>query len=227
MRIIVENRLPELRPSTGTAWRFPSARTACPGLVAGLHPARRGVRLRVRRSTSTARSSTTRTLRCRRPWAWSGSSSFIPRRRMNRSSTRTSRLVTQEFSILPNSDGSRQPGDGVQLPDIQRPIAPLTTPLVVKLGHRVRIRLVNFSTADHHPIHLHGHTWWVTGTEGGRIPEPGWMPGNNVLGRGRPGARRRVHRQQPRRLDHALPYVSPHDEPHGVDGRPDDASRRR
>ena len=59
--------------------------------------------------------------------------------------------------------------------------APLTTPLVVKLGHRVRLRFVNFSTADHHPIHLHGHTFWVTGTEGGRIPESAWIPGNNVL----------------------------------------------
>jgi hypothetical protein len=34
---------------------------------------------------------------------------------------------------------------------------------------------------DHHPIHLHGHTFWVTGTEGGRIPESAWIPGNHVL----------------------------------------------
>jgi hypothetical protein len=34
---------------------------------------------------------------------------------------------------------------------------------------------------DHHPIHLHGHTFYVTGTEGGRIPEAGWYPGNTVL----------------------------------------------
>src|SRR5262249_17906457 len=52
---------------------------------------------------------------------------------------------------------------------------------VLKLGQRVRLRFVNFSTADHHPIHLHGHTFWVTGTEGGRIPESAWVPGNNVL----------------------------------------------
>ena len=31
------------------------------------------------------------------------------------------------------------------------------------------------------PIHLHGHTFWVTATEGGRIPESAWIPGNNVL----------------------------------------------
>jgi hypothetical protein len=45
----------------------------------------------------------------------------------------------------------------------------------------VRIRILNFSSLDHHPIHLHGHTFWVTGTEGGRIPESAWVPGNNVL----------------------------------------------
>jgi len=30
-------------------------------------------------------------------------------------------------------------------------------------------------------MHLHGHTFWTTGTEGGRIPESAWIPTNNVL----------------------------------------------
>src|SRR5690242_12178735 len=34
---------------------------------------------------------------------------------------------------------------------------------------------------DHHPIHLHGHQFVVTGTEGGRIPEAAWLPGNTAL----------------------------------------------
>jgi hypothetical protein len=34
---------------------------------------------------------------------------------------------------------------------------------------------------DHHPMHLHGHTFYVTGTEGGRIPQTAWIPGNTVL----------------------------------------------
>jgi manganese oxidase len=34
---------------------------------------------------------------------------------------------------------------------------------------------------DHHPMHLHGHTFYITGTEGGRIPETAWWPGNTVL----------------------------------------------
>src|SRR5213078_188908 len=33
----------------------------------------------------------------------------------------------------------------------------------------------------HHPIHLHGHQFVVTGTEGGRQPESTWGPGNTVL----------------------------------------------
>ena len=100
---------------------------------------------------------------------------------MSRSATRTIALITQEFQILPNTTIPDSQGMDFNFLTFNGRCAPLTTPLVVKLGQRVRLRLVNFSTADHHPIHLHGHTWWVTGTEGGRIPESGWIPGNNVL----------------------------------------------
>ncbi len=46
---------------------------------------------------------------------------------------------------------------------------PGTAPLVVRTGQRVRIRLGNL-TMDSHPIHIHGFTFEVTGTEAGRIP---------------------------------------------------------
>ncbi len=58
---------------------------------------------------------------------------------------------------------------------------PFTTPLVCKHGERVRIRLMNFAPMQHHPIHLHGHTFWVTGHEGARIPKSAWVPRNNEL----------------------------------------------
>jgi hypothetical protein len=57
---------------------------------------------------------------------------------------------------------------------------PATTPLLVKIGERVRIRLVNLGM-DHHPIHLHGHQFFVTGTEGGRIRTTAVIPENTVL----------------------------------------------
>jgi hypothetical protein len=57
---------------------------------------------------------------------------------------------------------------------------PATTPMIVKQGERVRIRLINIGM-DHHPIHLHGHQFVVTGTEGGRGPVEGWVNQNTVL----------------------------------------------
>jgi len=33
---------------------------------------------------------------------------------------------------------------------------------------------------DSHPIHIHGHTWQVVGTEGGQIPESAQWPGNTI-----------------------------------------------
>jgi FtsP/CotA-like multicopper oxidase with cupredoxin domain len=90
-------------------------------------------------------------------------------------------LITQEFTILPNQTIPNTIGMEFNFLTFNGRCGPYATPLVIKLGHRVRLRFVNFSTADHHPIHMHGHTWWVTGTEGGRIPESAWLPGNNVL----------------------------------------------
>src|SRR3990172_11249259 len=57
---------------------------------------------------------------------------------------------------------------------------PAITPMLCKLGERVRIRLVNLGM-DHHPMHLHGHQFYVTGTEGGRIRTTAVEPANTVL----------------------------------------------
>ena len=57
---------------------------------------------------------------------------------------------------------------------------PATTPLIVRQGDRVRIRFINLGM-NHHPMHMHGHTFYITGTEGGRIQESAWWPGNTVL----------------------------------------------
>ena len=58
--------------------------------------------------------------------------------------------------------------------------APAITPMIVRLGNRVRLRIVNLGM-DHHPIHLHGQQFVITGTEGGRAPETTWCPMNTVL----------------------------------------------
>jgi hypothetical protein len=57
---------------------------------------------------------------------------------------------------------------------------PASTPLIIRHGERVRIRLVNLGM-DHHPIHLHGFTFWETGREGARQQESAWTRGNTTL----------------------------------------------
>lgn len=58
---------------------------------------------------------------------------------------------------------------------------PGTSPMVVGLGDRVRIRIGNLSAMDHHPIHLHGVAFKVVATDGGDIPEAGQWPETTVL----------------------------------------------
>ena len=45
----------------------------------------------------------------------------------------------------------------------------------MRLGERVRIRLANLSMTSH-PIHLHGHNFYVTGTDGGWLPPSALWP---------------------------------------------------
>lgn len=54
-------------------------------------------------------------------------------------------------------------------------VFPGIAPLVAKQGEKVRIRVGNL-TMTNHPIHLHGHTFEVTGTDGGWVPKSARWP---------------------------------------------------
>lgn len=89
-------------------------------------------------------------------------------------------IIMQEWAILPNNDVPNTANMEFNWLTFNGKAAPDTTPLVIRHGSRVRIRLVNLGM-DHHPIHLHGNTFVVTGSEAGRQPESTWAPGNTVL----------------------------------------------
>jgi len=89
-------------------------------------------------------------------------------------------VLLQEYAVLPNNTVPNSMNMEFNWLVFNGKTGPATTPLVVRLGDRVRIRLINLGM-DHHPIHLHGHTFYTTGTEGGRIPEAAWVPGNTAL----------------------------------------------
>ncbi len=89
-------------------------------------------------------------------------------------------LHFQEYAVLPNNTVPNVMNMEFNWLVLNGRAGPAATPLIVRQGDRVRLRMVNLGM-DHHPIHVHGHTFYTTGTEGGRIPEAGWWPGNTVL----------------------------------------------
>ena len=89
-------------------------------------------------------------------------------------------IMLQEYAVLPNNTVPNTMSMEFNWLVFNGKAGPAITPLIVRLGDRVRIRLINMGM-DHHPIHLHGNTFYVTGTEGGRAPESAWRPENTVL----------------------------------------------
>jgi FtsP/CotA-like multicopper oxidase with cupredoxin domain len=89
-------------------------------------------------------------------------------------------VLLQEYAVLPNNTVPNTMNMEFNWLLINGKAGPAATPLIVRLGDRVRIRMINLGM-DHHPMHMHGHTFYITGTEGGRIPESAWIPGNTVL----------------------------------------------
>ena len=90
-------------------------------------------------------------------------------------------LIFQNFHIEPNQTISDSWAMNWNWHTINGRSGPYTTPLVVKHGERVRVRIMNFAPMQHHPIHLHGHTFWLTGHEGARVPKSAWIPRNTEI----------------------------------------------
>jgi FtsP/CotA-like multicopper oxidase with cupredoxin domain len=97
--------------------------------------------------------------------------------------------VDRDFAIM-LSEWSIRPGTSRPNPNemtdfnvltMNARVYPGTAPLVAKIGDRVRIRIGNLGAMDHHPIHLHGHYFKVTATEGGAIPVTAQWPESTVL----------------------------------------------
>jgi manganese oxidase len=89
-------------------------------------------------------------------------------------------FILQEWALLPNNSVPNTLSMEFNWLTMNGKTGPDITPLLCKPGERVRIRFVNMGM-DHHPMHMHGHQWVTTGTEGGRIPVAAWTHGNTEL----------------------------------------------
>ncbi len=89
-------------------------------------------------------------------------------------------IMLQEWALLPNNNVPNTLSMEYNWLTLNGKAGPDCTPMIVKQGERVRIRMVNIGM-DHHPIHLHGMQFVMTGTEGGRVPEPLWYDMNTII----------------------------------------------
>jgi hypothetical protein len=89
-------------------------------------------------------------------------------------------IALQEYAVLPNNTIPNSMSMEFNWLTFNGKAGPASTPLIIRLGERVRIRLINMGM-DHHPIHLHGFTFWETGREGARQQESAWTRGNTTL----------------------------------------------
>lgn len=102
---------------------------------------------------------------------------------------RPKRRVDRDFAIMLSTwkvrPGARRP-DPNEMTDFNiltfnARAFPGTDAMVVRQNQRVRMRVANLSAMDHHPFHLHGHTFQVVGTDGGEIPETARWPEATIL----------------------------------------------
>jgi FtsP/CotA-like multicopper oxidase with cupredoxin domain len=89
-------------------------------------------------------------------------------------------IILQEWAVLPANTVPNTASMEFNWLTFNGVSGPAITPMIARLGSRVRLRIVNLGM-DHHPIHLHGNQFVLTGTEGGRAPESTWYPMNTVL----------------------------------------------
>ena len=91
--------------------------------------------------------------------------------------------IDRDYAILLHNwalhPGTYRPDPAVMLEfdlwTMNSKVFPAIEPLVARTGDRVRIRIGNLSMWNH-PMHLHGHQFMVTGSDGGRWPQALWRP---------------------------------------------------
>ncbi len=88
-------------------------------------------------------------------------------------------IMLQEWAIKPGSEYPDLISMDFNWATFNGLAGPSIPAMTVNQGDRVRIRIGNMSM-NSHPIHMHGFTWNVVGTEGGPIPKSAQWPGNTV-----------------------------------------------
>jgi manganese oxidase len=98
-------------------------------------------------------------------------------------------LVERDFALLLSEwvieAGTARPNtltmNDANVLTINGKVFPSTAPLVCKSGDKVRLRVGNLSAMSHHPLHIHGHHFRITATDGEAIPLSAQWPETTAL----------------------------------------------
>ena len=213
VRIIVDNHLPEPTSMHWHGFEIPIDMDGGAGICPGPDSARRPLHLRIHAAPG-------RHVFLSLAYGHAGNdghdrrcSSCIRRKRISLASTAISCIILQEYAMLPNNTVPNTLSMEFNWLTFNGKAGPATTPLIVRLGDRVRIRLVNLGM-DHHPIHLHGHQFLRHRNRSRpRAPEQPGTPQNTVLVGVAQARDIEFDANISGRLDAALPPAAPHDEP--------------
>lgn len=88
-------------------------------------------------------------------------------------------IMLQAFALEPGNDRPNLVTMDFNWFTFNGKVAPDIEVMTVNQGDRVRIRFGNLAMSSH-PIHIHGHTWKVVGTEGGPTPKAAQWPGSTI-----------------------------------------------
>jgi len=88
-------------------------------------------------------------------------------------------ITLQEWKILPGNIYPNLMSMDFNWFTFNGKVAPSIPALMVNQYERIRIRFINMSMGNH-PIHFHGYTGWIVGTEAGPIPQSAQWPANTI-----------------------------------------------
>ncbi|WP_447970915.1 multicopper oxidase domain-containing protein [Nitrospira sp. M1] len=88
-------------------------------------------------------------------------------------------ILLQEWTFAPGNPNPNISSMNFNWFTFNGKAAPSIDSLNIQQGDRIRIRFGNLSMQSH-PIHIHGYSWKVVGTEGGPIPPSAQWPGSTI-----------------------------------------------
>ena len=91
-------------------------------------------------------------------------------------------IMLQEWNVAAGTSRPNTLKTNFNVLTMNGKVMPATEPLVAELGDTIWVRYGNLSAMDHHPVHLHGYSFKIIGSDGGWAKDKSFLlPETTVL----------------------------------------------